>query len=193
MFAEFYRKFSLLIWLGLALLVANIAVFFLLTQPKINAEAIGRERLSEAMQRQTELRTRLNSLAEDRNALDSAREDLAEFYEKTLGNRKRQTDLIRERNEIAQDYGVVPTRVNYSNTIDRDQPIERFSMSFSLQGNYASLRYFLNSIERSPSFFIIDSVELEGGDEDRELAMRIAFSTYFYRPEGAVAEAGGER
>ena len=190
MFAEFYRKYSLLIWLGLALLVANVAVFFLLTQPKINAEAIGRERLDEAMQRQTQLRTRLNSLAEDRSALESASDDLAEFYDNTLGPRTRQTDLIRERNEIAEDFGVVPTRVSYGNSTDQDQPIERFSMSFSLQGNYASLRYFLNTIERSPSFFIIDSVELEGREDDQELSMRIASSTYFYRPEQATAGGG---
>ena len=180
MFAEFLQKYKLLLGLGVLLLAANTVVLFTLSLPKINAEAIARQRLESAMQRQDALRARLAGLADEKNALSAASGDLESFYGETLGNRNRQIEVIRERNEIASSFGVLPTRVNYTNAEEEDQPVERFTMSFPLQGNYASLRFFLNTIERSDNFLIIDGVELEGSGEERELSMRITVTTYFY-------------
>ena len=193
MFAEFLQKYKLLLGLGVLLLAANTVVLFTLSLPKINAEAIARQRLESAMQRQDALRARLAGLADEKNALAAARGDIESFYGETLGNRNRQIEVIRERNEIASSFGVLPTRVNYTNDVEEGQPVERFTMSFPLQGNYASLRFFLNTIERSNNFLIIDGVELEGSGEERELSMRITVTTYFYHPseegKGAIYES----
>jgi len=193
-FAEFLRKYSLLIGIGALLLLINVVVFIFFSQPKINAEAISRERLANAMERQGRLRARLSGLAEDKRALDAANGDLESFFKEILSNRNRQIDVIKERNEIASDFGVQPTRVRYAINLVKDQPLERFVMNFPLQGNYASLRFFINTIERSENFLIIDGIELEGSDMESELSMRIAVSTYFHRPEGSgvVLEAGEE-
>jgi Tfp pilus assembly protein PilO len=193
-FAEFLRKYMLLIGIGALLLLADIIVFAFLALPKINAEAIGLERLTGAMERQTVLRTRLAALADDKRALEDAKGDLQSFYLEHLGDRMRQIEVIKERNSIAADYGVQPTRVSYSITEVKNQPLERFMMTFPLQGNYASLRFFINTIERSSNFLLIDDVQLESGEQKSELSMRIAVSTYFYRPEGsgAVLETSGE-
>jgi Tfp pilus assembly protein PilO len=186
-FSEFLRKYSILIGIGSVLLLANLAAFVLFALPKINAEAIGRERLGSALERQGRLRARLASLADDKRALDAARGDLDSFYSEHLGERARQIDVIRERNSIAADFGVQPTRVRYSIGEVKEQPLERFVMDFPLQGNYASLRFFINTIERSKNFLIIDNVQLDSGQQQGELSMRIAVSTFFYHPVGSEA------
>jgi len=193
-FAEFLRKFSLLIGIGALLLLINVIVFAFFTLPKINAETISRERLDDSMERQNRLRARLAGLSEDRRALEAASGDLESFFKEVLEGRDRQISVIKDRNEIAADFGVQPTRVRYSINSVQNQPLERFMMNFPLQGNYASLRFFINTIERSENFLIIDGIELESGELAGELSMRIGVSTYFHRPEGSgeVLEAGEE-
>lgn len=185
MFNEFYRKYRTAVIVLGALLLVNIAVFVFLTLPKINREADIRTRLEnmrvEARSQQARLQEQENRLL----AYQSQSQQLLAFYEETLGLRSgRMTQILDERQRIAQGSGVRPENVRYATSFVRDQPLEGFTMSFPLRGSYQALRSFLRTIEQSRQFFIIEGVELESAEAGgAALSMRISVSTYFYDPD----------
>lgn len=186
MFAEFYRKYTLWIAIGALVLLINLALFIILTLPKINAEAIERNHLDSVSKQVDELKRDLDQRQSLVEKVNLTLDDLDRFYLEELGNRSDKiTAVLKEREEISRRYGVLPERVRYNNSDVRNLPLEQFSMSFPLEGTYASLRFFLNNIEHSSNFFIVENVELEdeAGSETSEMTMRIAISTYFYNPD----------
>ena len=195
MISEFIRNHLILVIAGALLLAVNIAVCFFFSLPNINAEVAGKRRLTEELAKSDREFDRLLGLRQARRDLLARRQDLQLFYETYLGGDKGsgQTDLVRERSRIERGLGVQPDRVSYPGSDVRDQPLKRLSMSFTLEGNYLSLRKFIHSIENSRDFFlIIDSIKLDeksGGG----LQMSITVSTYFHiQGEVVEEEAEGE-
>ncbi len=186
MLIEFVRRYRLWVAAALLLLAVDLAVFFAMTLPKINAEAISRERLERLQRQQEELLGRLDGRLAARRALREGREGLERFHGEILGTRGSRLIVILEQSEsIARRYGMQPQRVRFPSAQVQDQPLERFAMSFPLQGSYDSLRRFIDAIESSPSFMIIEEVLLEGSS-GREQTMRITVSTYFRNPVASV-------
>ena len=188
MLIEFVRRYRLWVAAALLLLAVDLAVFFAMTLPKINAEAISRERLERLLLRQEELRGRLDGRLAARRALREGREGLERFHGEILGSRGGRLVAILEQSEsIARRYGMQPQRVRFPSARVQDQPLERFAMSFPLQGSYDSLRRFVDAVESSTSFLIVDEVLLEGSPGGgREQTMRITVSTYFRNPVASV-------
>lgn len=181
-FIEFYRKHAVWLIVGAALLLINVAVLFLLSLPKINAEALNRQRLEQIDQQEAELRQVLEERRTLLQFIEDNRQSLETFYADILGKKAtRLTTILKERQEIGNQFGVLPTRVRYSSERVRDLPIERFRMAFPLVGTYESLRFFIDTMEHSSNFFIIEDIELDSASLDtKELQMRITISTYFH-------------
>lgn len=193
MFAEFIRKYLAWIIVGALLLAANVIVYFLLTYPKINAEAIEREEMERVQQRQSGLRNELAGIAAREKRILAFSSALKDFYSNTLISIDNLEDLVRERNRIAQRNGMQPDRTRYPSEVIRGQPLSRFAMIFPLQGSYASLRSFLNEVETSEKYFlIIDAVELNSSESREELSMQITVSSYLHDPTLEEALAASE-
>lgn len=182
MFTEFFKKHLILVLFGAFLLLANLVVFFFLTLPNINAEVAGRRWLEDEERRGQDLRREMVVPATRKRILDSRKRDLEEeFYSRLLGAQNTgQTDLVRERKRIEDSLGMKPARVSYPPPAEvEDQPLKLLSMIYSLQGNYASLRKYIHSIENSKDYFlIINSIRLDSKKEGGELSMDISISTY---------------
>lgn len=171
---------------GALLLLINLAVLIFLTLPKINAEAIARDHITSINKQKTDLERELRTKQSIVKKVNYTLDDLDRLYLEVLGNRSDKiTAVLKEREDISKRYGVLPERVRYTNSEIRNLPLEQFSMSFPLEGSYASLRFFLNNIEHSTNFFIVENVELEdeASGSSAEMTMRIVISTFFYNPE----------
>jgi Tfp pilus assembly protein PilO len=181
-FAEFYRKYSMWIIAGVVVLLANAGVFFLLTLPRLDAEAANRKRLARMLEQKTELSRILDERRDLLTLIEDNRENLQRFYNDVLGTRsQRLIEILAEREEIGGEFGVAPTQVRYETARVQNLPLEKFTMSFPLTGTYESLRFFVDTLEHSDNFFIIQDIELESGREtESELGMRISISTYFH-------------
>lgn len=181
-FIEFYRKNAIWLIIGAALLLVNIAVLFLISLPKINAEALNRQRLEQIEQQEAELKQVLTERQGLKQFIENNQQALEKFYTDVLGKKaSRLTSILEERQEIGNKFGVLPTRVRYSSEQVRDLPIERFQMTFPLSGTYESLRFFIDMMEHSSNFFIIEDIELDGDvTNSSEQQMRIAISTFFH-------------
>lgn len=184
MFREFYQRHKPLVLAAMALLLVNLVVLVIFTLPKMDAEAFNRNRVRNVQQQHGELQRILNERRQFEQFLQSNSGTLRKFYTDILGRRPaRITDILAEREEISNQFGIVPTQVRYAFQQQEDIPLERFRMSFPLSGTYESFRFFVNTMENSQNFFIIDDIELANQQEETEtMNMRIAVTTYFHSP-----------
>ena len=182
MIKEIIRKFRLWLIIGAALLLVNLAVFFFLTLPKINAEALNRNRLADVQNIEQDLQKALKERESIYNYILENQRSLQKFYFEKLGRKSEKlTTILKEREEIAGKFGVVPVRVRYSSELIKDRPLERFTMAFPLTGTYESMRFFVDTLEHSENFFIVEDVELESSPNNASaMSMRITVSTFFY-------------
>ncbi len=68
------------------------------------------------------------------------------------------------------------------NEILREEGLDRFAMVVPLQGGYASLRKFLQAVEASEKFLVVESVALDGlarGGTSTTLNLNITVASYF--------------
>jgi len=77
-------------------------------------------------------------------------------------------------------------RRKYEPVVERGSNLTRLKVTMDLAGSYADIRDFINEIEASPEFVVIDDVGLtEGVQSDRALRLTLQLSTYF-RTMGTV-------
>ncbi len=106
----------------------------------------------------------------------------------------RLTRILAEVRELATRSGLEPTNVNYGKEELEDHGLLRRSIEFSVEGTYLEFRRFVNLLELSDSFLVLERVGLRGGEEGGpELRIALGVSTLFTSPEGEPdgAEAGG--
>lgn len=170
----------------LVLLGANLVVFLGYTLPRALRDRSAAARLStlrEEVGRQRALAQGLERRAETvrRNADDTQR-----FYGEVLGTREaRLVPLLREIEKTARDLGLGAGQAGYDPSPVRDAPLVRFVITMPVSGSYQQLVSFLDRLERSPQFLIVDSVALrEKQGEAAEADLSVALSTYFRSEQG---------
>jgi Tfp pilus assembly protein PilO len=89
--------------------------------------------------------------------------------------------------QLASRFGINLEHVQYEPP-DPDQTgkegLERFGMKVPLKGGYTNLRKFLQAVEASDEFLVIEQVGLEGGPAGQQgLELSITLATYFDAPE----------
>lgn len=166
----------------LALLVVNALFMFLIFRmgheqqrgdlDQLNIEAKGR--------RETVARLKLieTNLGESRRLGD-------EFYNKkflpiTTGF----STVMEEVDKLAVSNGVRKGGVNYSLREVKDHPdIQQVEIDTSLEGDYSKIVRFINHLEQSDLFLIVDSLAV-GGGQGKAVHLSVKLVTYFRSPKG---------
>jgi type IV pilus assembly protein PilO len=125
--------------------------------------------------------------------LQTARTQGDEFLSKYFADRRVVTSTIQgELENIAKDAGV-----KFQPTTWTDEPIEGSdtlmmkTINAGCQGTYAALSKFVNLVDRSPRFLIIDSMVAAPQQTGQTLNVTIKILTFMKDPSGATPEAGG--
>jgi Tfp pilus assembly protein PilO len=115
----------------------------------------------------------------DRAAVN--RQRVAEFYEQWLSSEAdRLTQVIAEVKRMARSSGVKTSGFRYPDEALEEFDLVRRSIVFSVEGGYQQLRRFIDAIERSEQFLILDEIGLnEAGGNSPEIRVRIKVSTLF--------------
>lgn len=174
---------TLAVGLGL-LLAANAAFFLFWIRPREKAFDTlgedGRPRLEQLKEREKVVTTRESYL----ESLRQAEEELQVLRHDILSTRARRmiaTDL--EFTKIARQFNVEFARVQYENEILEDEAIERYAIVVPLEGGYASLRRFIQAVESSERFLVVERVALAQGEQGGSvLQLNITLATYFDHP-----------
>ncbi len=93
-------------------------------------------------------------------------------------------EVIQEVKRLARRAGLRPTSLSYPRRSFAGQDLSQRSINFSVKGTYDQLRTFINFLELTDHFIILNSVSLgDSGKESRDpsLSIRFLVSTIFTR------------
>lgn len=121
-------------------------------------------------------------------ALDQAKSDLAYLREEVLSTReKRMIDVERELAELCVRFGIDLNTVNFDNDLLPDAGLDKVVMVVPLEGNYANLRRFLQAVESSDKFILVEKVTLDEGREGGvQLQLSVTLASYFELEQGPL-------
>jgi Tfp pilus assembly protein PilO len=172
---------QILLVLGIAFAV-NGVFYALFARPVVreyeSLRVTNQPRFDELDKRRTEVESREAYLA----ALRQAEVDLKRLREDVLSTRaKRLVEVQLELATLTEQFGIKSTSVSHGNANLAGEELDRLEMIVPLEGGYANLRKFLQAVENSDKFLIIERVNLaenkEGGGS--LLQLNITLATYF--------------
>lgn len=161
------------------LLSVNAVVFAGVTFRLANKQDrlfVDRERLSAELAQKTEALEQLQT-AESRVAENASA--VAEFWTDTVNPRvPGLTEAWEEIDRLAKETNVVKGRTGYDRDL-LDVGLEQITATMPVEGNYFDLVRFINRLERSPRFFLVEEVRLSQRESD-DAAIRLGCSISFY-------------
>lgn len=123
------------------------------------------------------------------------RERVGEFYARWIGTEAELlTDVIAEVKELARRAGVESSSFQYPEEELDDFALRRRSIAFTVTGSFGELRQFINLIELSDYFLMLEDVRLnETGHGDSTIRVRLRVSALFrHQPAASVTADAGD-
>ena len=163
-------------------LAINIAVLVFIVMPMRRSAESGESQANASAVALNEAIADLKEAEAMRDGQKQAGTDLEKFYGEVLpANLSVARRLIvLKLAQLARSHDVALQRGAATPETLRNSPLERLSLSYSLEGAWNDVRQFIYEIETGPDFLVIDNVglsEVEGGNAPLALALQI--STYF--------------
>jgi Tfp pilus assembly protein PilO len=117
--------------------------------------------------------------------LQKAEHDLTHLREEVLSTRElRLVSVQRELTKLCDQFNIDLETVTLDHSDLLDEELDRMVMVVPLQGGYANLRKFLQAVESSEEFLLVEKVGLGKGKEGGVmLQLNITLATYFDLPE----------
>jgi hypothetical protein len=81
--------------------------------------------------------------------------------------------------ELARRAGLEPAAMSYPTEEVEEYGLVKRYFTFGVSGTYVELRQFINLLELTPSFVVLEQVTLSGGTQGEELSIRLSLSTLF--------------
>ncbi len=178
------ERVKVAVFLGI-LAVLNIILYVTMNLPRLHRQAVEEQRLAAVTQSLSEVSRRVGTMKDLDQRFGGEQEKVKKFYGDILGTKDtRMIRIQREVRAIATSLGMDPETIAYQPELLDKVGLIRFSVNVPLSGDYRNLRQFINKIEKSENFLIVDSVTLGGSkDGGALLDLNIHLSTYFDAPE----------
>lgn len=180
---------SILLVLGL-LAGLNLAFYLVFVQPERRGyRALEGQAEFKAL---SELRERVERHEIYLDAVRQAETDLRRLRDDVLSTRDaRLVDVQAELAELCRQFGIDLEQVSYDSLLIPESELDRLAINVPLQGNYNSLRNFLQAVEKSEKFLLVEKVGLSrGGPSGKSLSLSISMATYFIAPEHLLDRRG---
>jgi Tfp pilus assembly protein PilO len=168
---------------------ANVLLFLFVTEPLYRVCQAKVAEWEATGQRLEQRRRGVERLEEQVQRLERQRQNLQQFYDVILADKvAKMTAIQREIRSIASQFQVDPETVTYDPSYLQAEELVRFDISFPLRGSYENLRQFIQRVESSTHFLIIDDVSLADAREGGvSLGLNVHLHTFFkdreFRPE----------
>lgn len=129
-------------------------------------------------------RRELRMLEERLKNIQQAQKDLQTIYSKVLATKKKGVTEIRlELEGLTRSLQIKRQDFSYNYENLDDFKLQHFMLGVPVEGNYRNIRRFINSIERSPHFLILDRVDLSSEEKADALNLDFRISTYLVEDE----------
>ena len=171
-----------------ALLLANIVAAVIAFKPfGGGADDLAREEAS-LQQQLASMRKHIDASKLLVEKMQNSRHDKDEFLAKYVTDaRKGASTLQDELDRIATESGVkqLPVSYNYQD-IEGSESFKMITVTEGCEGNYASLAKFINLIDKSPRFLIIESLSTSAPQNGGALSLQLKIDTFVNSSEGAL-------
>jgi Tfp pilus assembly protein PilO len=152
--------------------VAAIAIYF---SPVIGSEAARQAHLQQLWQ---ELQQKTHEVAPLRGLdkkIPIAQKQIEQFYKQRFPSAD--SDISDNLGKLANESGVKIGSFKYDMKDPAELGLQRVEIDADLDGGYLQLVRFINSLERSPTFFLVNSVQL-GGEQGGVVRLQMKMETY---------------
>lgn len=192
------------VWLpAVVLCIAAAVVFVWQTSESGGRRAQVRDRVADLEAELVRLDGLMRATGGDREWVADIERQFETLHGEVFGTLEgRLTDILRAVGSATRDAGLLPGAYSYAAEEDRATGFVRFSIQFSVEGEYGQIRRMLADLQSSPEFLLIEALSLQG-DEDpvaRELRISVKVATFLVEADaqqlrrltgGATATAGG--
>lgn len=169
-----------LVWLGL-----NLAIALLVNAPRAKEVTLKDEQALRVASQIANKTDDVERLRDEYARITSGNTGLDNFYDVVLSTKQlRLVSFQRELREIAKQFNINFESVNYNRENFAKEKVAKFDAMTPLSGSYANLREFVERIERSENFIVIEQIQLANSKEGGIiLSLGINLATYFVDPE----------
>jgi len=171
--------------LGLLFLLLNSLLFLFLVLPQNQRISGLQSDYANQRSRIIDHQRTIRSLEHRLEALQKAQTDLQIIYNEKLSQKKTGvTEIRQELEELADSVNVNRSDVSYNYDVLPEFGLRHFTLSVPVEGAYRDIRRFINGIERSEHFLILEKVDLSAEKSSSDnLLMNFQLSTYLRDPE----------
>jgi Tfp pilus assembly protein PilO len=171
------RKNAIRVIIGLILLadVALIGVNWQLA----SSPGVPSEELRALRRRRDEMTADIRRSEAIRLGLPAVQTETASFMEKDLHPTGAwSSTIIEDLGALAKDSGLQITAKRFKEKSIEKRGVDEITINITMQGAYPSLVSFINALERSKSFYLLDSLTLDSSTEGL-LKLNLQLRTYF--------------
>ena len=172
----------------LALLVIDAAFLFLVYRPlgsSFAQQRAGLEQLTAEAKARRETVARLKQIEASLGESNKLGNDF--YNQRFLPAETGFSTIMEEVDKLAVANNVVKGGVNYSLAEVKDHPeIAQVLIDTSLEGDYSKVVRFVNQLEQSHLFLVVDSLGVGGGGPGKNVRLSVKLLTYFRAPKGLL-------
>jgi len=178
-----------LVWLGL-----NLAIALLVNAPRAREVTIKDEQALRVASQISNKTDDVERLRDEYARITSGNTGLDNFYDVVLSTKQqRLVSFQRELREIAKQFNINFESVSYQRENFAKEKVAKFAAMTPLSGSYANLREFVERIEDSKNFIVIEQIQLTNSKEGGIiLSLGINLATWFVDPEIPQPVAPGQ-
>jgi type IV pilus assembly protein PilO len=172
---KLYARIALGVLLGL-----DALLIFLAWQASSNTPESQRLRESRLQAQQTLLEADVKHAELIRSHLAAVGKQCDDFYQNELPGGKVGYEVIEEDlGDIATKSGLKTSLIGYHQKVVKDRGVTEVEITAAVEGDYKGLIDFINGLERSKKFYVLDNLALTGGSAGATLKLNMALRTYF--------------
>ena len=149
----------------IAFVVADLALIGWLLSPRAPSRAANRQQLMQAQAQLATLRARAAQLSHLHGQLQTSQQQIQSLIQTGIpAQADASSTLLTEFSRIAAASQVQVSGADFKPDQAARQGLRRVAVSLQVAGGYTGAVRFLNGLERSPLFFILNQVSVSGSD-----------------------------
>jgi len=151
-------------WAAAVVLVADLGLAAWLLSPRAPSQAATQQQLTAARAEWIALKAEVAQLGRLRGRINTSEDQMRQLMDAGMPPQSSaSSDLLAEFSRLAGASGVEVSGAQFDPDKDARLGLRRVVISLNVSGGYRGVVTFLNQIERSPMFFLINQVSVSGG------------------------------
>ena len=165
----------------IGLILLNLPIHFFLVRPEVEADASEKSRIEAVGLELKRRASDLNALRAIENRIIDSRKAYNEFTQHYLFSKETgSSELLNELDQLCLQAGLTRNRSTFKHEDESQFGMRRVTLNLPIEGSYANIRKFLNTLEGHPRFIIVESMTLDSEREGTGLIrMEVKLLTLF--------------